>query len=386
VSAEQVDVLIAGAGLAGGRVAETLRSAGHAGRILIAGDEHHPPYERPALSKELLAGTKTPDELALRDGGFWADQSVDLRLDTTVTDVDLDARTARVGTAAVAWRHLVIATGARARRLGFLPDLDGVHHLRSLAEALRLRAELRPEGRLAVIGAGFVGMEVASSARGLGLDVTVIEALDAPFAQALGPEVGLRVAERARDRGITLRLGALVKSLAGDGRVTGVQLTDGTVVPCDTVLVAVGAQPNSEILAGRIELAADGGVPTDACGRTAAPGVYACGDVASVLRPDADGHTRLEHWTAASGTGRSVGFAIIGEDRPDPAPPYFWSDHLGWRLQMVGHPGREDTVEIADADAGFTAVYRNEGGDMTAGLAVDRPEEIGRFRRALMGR
>lgn len=386
MSAERVDVLIAGAGLAGGRVAETLRSAGHTGRILMAGDEHHPPYERPALSKELLAGTKTADELALRDEGFWAEQSVDLRLDASVTDVDLDARTARVGTADVAWRHLVIATGARPRRLGFLPDLDGVHHLRSLAEALRLQAELRPDGRLAVIGAGFVGMEVASSAHDLGMDVTVIEALDAPFAQALGPEVGLRVAERADERGLTLRLGALVKSLSGEGRVTGVQLADGTFVPCDTVLVAVGAQPNSEILAGKIDLAADGGIPTDSCGRTAVSGVYACGDVASVLRHGAGGHARLEHWTAASGTGRSVGFAILGEDRPDPAPPYFWSDHLGWRLQMVGHPGRDDTVEIENAGAGFTAVYRDAGGGMTAGLAVDRPEEIGRFRRVLMGR
>jgi NADPH-dependent 2,4-dienoyl-CoA reductase/sulfur reductase-like enzyme len=382
MSAARIDVLVVGAGLAGARLAETLRSAGFDGGIVVAGDEPHAPYERPALSKEFLFGGGGAAELALRPDGFWEEQGIDLRPATPVEWVNLGERTARFDGGVVRWRKLVLATGARARAIPGLPALAGVHRLRTLADATALRQELRPGARLVVIGAGFVGVEVASSALALGATVTVVEALQLPLATILGAPVAVRIAERARRHGVDLRLGVQVREVVGDGRrARAVELADGTRIECDAVLVAVGAQPNTELMRGQLELAADGGVPTDGSGRTEHPDVLACGDVASVRRTATGRHTRLEHWTAAAGTGRAAAFAILGEERPDTAPPYFWSDHFGWRVQMVGHPMPDDAVAIDGDGDGFVARYEDRDGNVQAALAVNRPGELPALRR-----
>ena len=382
----EIDVLIAGAGLAGSRCAETLRAGGFGGRVVVAGDEPHAPYERPALSKEMLTGGRAPGDLALRDVSFWKDRGIELRLGEGLGDVDLRARSALLGGEPVRWRHLVVATGARARRLGSVPAAGNVHHLRGLDDAQALRADLERGGHLVIIGSGFVGAEVASSAMALGVEVSLVEALPLPFAATLGPAVGRRLADHYRAEGVDLRLGVGVTGVAARaGRVESVELADGTRLPCAALLVAVGTRPSAEILHRLLPLADDGGVPTDAEGATGAPGVHACGDVASPWRPELGRHLRLEHWTAAATGGAAVARAIMGQAPSASPPPYFWSDQFGWRLQMVGHgtPGADAVVE--EREGGFVARYRNPAGAVTAALAVNRPSDLASMRAEVAG-
>jgi NADPH-dependent 2,4-dienoyl-CoA reductase/sulfur reductase-like enzyme len=382
----QIDVLIAGAGLAGSRCAETLRAGGFGGRVVVAGEEPHAPYERPALSKEMLTGARAPGDLALREVGFWNDRGIELRLGEALGDIDLRGRRALLGGEPVRWRHLVVATGARARRLGFVPPAANVHHLRGLDDAQALRADLERGGRLVIVGSGFVGAEVASSATALGVEVSMVEALPLPFAATLGPAVGRRLADHYRAEGVELRLGMGVDGVAvRSGRVESVELADGTRLPCAALLVAVGTRPSAEILDRLLPLADDGGVPTDADGATDVPGVHACGDAASPWRPELGRHLRLEHWTAAATGGAAVARAIMGQ-APSPAPPpYFWSDQFGWRLQMIGHatPGVDAVVE--EREGGFVARYRNPAGAVTAALAVNRPSDLASLRAEVAG-
>ena len=386
MSVDAVDVLIVGAGLAGARCAESLRALGFDGAILVAGEEPHLPYERPALSKEVLAGSRTPESLVQRPEGFWVDEAIEFACGAPVTDLDLHARVAIVGSRPLRWRHLVLATGARARRLPGVPETAGVHHLRTLDESRALRADLRPGARLVVIGAGFVGAEVASTARGLGLDVAMIEDAPIPLARVLGPEVGGRVAARIRAHGVDLRLGTRVgRVIDRGGRVRAVELADGERLACDAVLVGVGAVPNADLPSlAALARADDDGFVTDACGRTAHPDVYACGDVASAWRPELGRHARREHWTAAAAGARSVANAIVGVERPDDSESFFWSDQFGWRLQMVGESGAHLDAEVGgDDDAGFLVHYRDPDGRLRGGLAVNRPEALGPLRRQL---
>ena len=367
-------VIVIGAGLAGSRCAETLRAEGFDGRVVLVGEEATPPYERPALSKEFLAGTK--DGVELRPREFWAERNIELVLGRRIESVDLLHRTAGDG---LEWDALVIATGSRARRLPFAVP-EGVHTLRTVADAEALRGDLRPGARLVIVGAGFVGAEVASTARGLDVEVTVLDLGRVPLERVLGLEVGAMLADRHRGHGIDLRpetgLGSFVED--GRGRVTAVELTDGTTLPCDAVLVAVGAEP-----AGELVEADRGGIPTDACGRTAIPGVYACGDVASAWRPSVSRRVRVEHWTAAAGQAAAVARAILGEDRPYDDLPYFWSDQFGLRLQHVGHAEEWAAVEIEGASDSFTARYVDRDGRPLAALLANRPREVAAFRREL---
>ena len=369
-------VLIVGAGLAGSRCAETLRAEGYDGHIVLVGEEPAAPYERPALSKELLAGARA--SVTLRPPAFWAERGIELRLGERVEAIDLERRTAGPG---LAWDALVLATGARARRIP-LPTPEGVHVLRTLADAEGLREELAPGRRLAIVGAGFVGVEVASTARSLGVEVTVVDVAAVPLERVLGPEVGALLAARYREHGVELRLGTgLAGFLAGpDGRVRGLELADGSEVPCDAALVAVGVAP-------AVELAGDprGGIETDACGRTASPGVYACGDVAAAWRPALGARLRVEHWTSAAGQAAAVAHAILGRERPHDELPYFWSDQFGLRLQHVGHAHEWAAVELEGDESSFAARYLDEDGRPLAGLLANRPREVGLLRRELAG-
>ncbi|MGH3061890.1 MAG: NAD(P)/FAD-dependent oxidoreductase, partial [Gaiellaceae bacterium] len=257
-------VVIVGAGLAGSRCAETLRAEGFDGRVVLVGEEPSAPYERPALSKEFLAGER--DGVELRPGEFWAERDIELVLGRRIESIDLLHRTAGEG---LEWDAVVVATGARARRLPFEVPA-GVHTLRTVADAEALRDELRPGGRLVIVGAGFVGAEVASTACRLGVEVTVLDVARVPLERVLGPEVGGLLAERYRAHGVDLRAETgLARFVAnGAGRVSAVELTNGATIPCSSALVAVGAEP-----AGELMEADGGGIPTDACGRTALSGV-----------------------------------------------------------------------------------------------------------------
>lgn len=373
-------VLVVGAGLAGSRCAEALRAGGYEGRITLVGEEARPPYERPALSKDLLVGTKAPESLALRPDGHWQEQGIDVLLGTRISRIDARSRAAVTdGGRILSWLSLVVATGARARTLDALPP--GVHVLRTLADALALRPELRPGRRVAVVGAGFIGGEVATSAAALGADVAVVEAAPAPLVRVLGPEVGGLIADRYREQGIELRLGA---GLAGfrrgpAGRVRGILLTDGHELVCDAVVLGIGAEP----VAPDGAPAGHGGIPTDACGRTGLPGVYACGDAASTFRPSLGRRIRVEHWSSAAAQGAAVAAAILGREEPHDGPPYFWSDQLGLRLQHVGHAESWTRVVIDGGGDSFRARYLDEEGRLLAALLANRPQEVGSLRREL---
>ena len=387
MTVERTDILIVGAGLAGARCAEALRAGGYDGRILVVGDEPHPPYERPALSKELLAGSRAAAELALRKPGFWTANRIELRLGTRIDTIDLRARRALIGPASIRWKQLVLATGVRARRIPGLDGMTGIHHLRTLDDAETLRDALAPGARLAIVGAGFVGLEVASSARALGLEVTVIEPAPVPFERTLGPAVGSLLAERARSAGVDLRLGMPVGAAVrgGGGAVSAVELGDGTRLACDAVLVGVGARPNAELAAGLFDLSPDGGVPTDACGRTAADGVFACGDVASVAYPSLNRPVRLEHWSAAAATAQATAGAILGRAAGRSPVPFFWSDQFGWRIQAIGHVDPALRVSAEGDGERFVARYRDTGGRLRAAVVGNGADLLPELRRELAG-
>jgi 3-phenylpropionate/trans-cinnamate dioxygenase ferredoxin reductase subunit len=339
-------VLIVGAGLAGARCAETLRANGFEGELRLVGAEPVPPYERPALSKEHLAGTRDADSLQLRPRSFWDEREIELLLSRRVVSVDARDRSALTDRGEeLSWDVLVLATGATPRTL---PGWGGagVHVLRTLADAAALREQLRPERRVAVVGAGFVGTEVASTALSLGAAVTLVDVAAAPLERVLGQEVGSLLAGRYAEAGVELRLG---------GPVARNELA------ADVVVVAVGVAPETLAAAG------SNGIPTDACGRTELPGR----------------RLRVEHWTSAARQGGAVAHAILGEERPHAALPYFWSDQFGLRLQYVGHAQSWASVELEGEADSFVARYRDEHDTTVAALAVNRPTELGALRTEL---
>jgi 3-phenylpropionate/trans-cinnamate dioxygenase ferredoxin reductase subunit len=369
-------VLIVGAGLAGSRCAEALRAEGFTGEVLLVGEEPHPPYERPALSKELLAGRR--DDVRLRPDEFWKEKEIELRLGIHVRRLDLRTRVARTDDGPIPWDAVVLATGARSRRLPALDGRRGVHALRTLGDARALGAALRPGRRLAVVGAGFVGAEVASTAAALGVEVALLEAAPLPFAGLLGDEVGRVLAERYRSTGVDLRTNAPVEELrtTAGGRPRSLAVAGGMEVPCDSVLVAVGAEPATKLLGRDL-------VETDACGRTAYAGVYACGDVAAAWRASVGRHVRVEHWTSAATQGTAVARSILGRPAPVDEVPYFWSDQFGLRLQHVGHGSGWTRVALEGNAESFSARYHARDGTLVAALLANRPHEVGAVRREL---
>jgi 3-phenylpropionate/trans-cinnamate dioxygenase ferredoxin reductase subunit len=341
-------VVVAGAGLAATRCAETLRAEGYEGRLTVLGAEPVPPYERPALSKEFLAGTKPAEELLLRPPASWAERGIELHLGDPVAGVDLGSRVVVTTSGALyAWDALVVATGSRPRRLPFAVPA-GVHELRTLADAVALREALVPGARLAVVGGGFVGAEVASTARSLGVEVTLLERGPAPFAALLGSELAEALAARFRLHGVDLRTGAAVTRV-DSGALT---LADGSTVACDAVLVAVGAEP--------VRLATG-------------PGVHVVGDAAG-------GHG---HWTDAATGGVNLARRLLGLEPLPAQPPFVWSDQFGLRLQLIGEPARAATIELEGGPADFVARYRARSGALVGAVAANRPQAVGGLRREL---
>ncbi len=375
-----------GASLAGLSAARSLRKQGYDGRLVVIGEELHRPYDRPPLSKEFLAGGIGEADLALEpdDEDLQAEWLLGARaagLGTTPRAVRLsDGREVRAD-------GIVIATGASARTLPGMDGLAGVHTLRTLDDARALRDELARGGRLVVIGGGFIGAEVASTARALGLDVTIVEAAPTPLAGPLGATMGGIVSGLHADHGVRLLCGVGVKGLSGETRVDAVLMEDGRSIPADIVVVGVGARPCVDWLAGSgVEL--DDGVKCGADGRTSLAGVVAVGDCASWYDPRAGTHRRVEHWTGARERPDAAVAALLswGESEPGvPRPPYFWSDQYGVKIQFAGNASRADSVTIEEGaadDRDVLAVYRRAGRPVAV-LGMNQPRLFMRWRKQL---
>jgi NADPH-dependent 2,4-dienoyl-CoA reductase/sulfur reductase-like enzyme len=338
-------VAIVGGGLAALRAAEALRREGYDGRLALLSDEADPPYDRPPLSKAVLTGEREPDSTVYRTPEQLAELDLDVRLGTAVDELGLADMTLRAGGQRLKFDGLVIASGARARTLPAIPPLAGVHVLRTLADARALLAALGGGPRVVVAGAGFIGSEVAASARALGLDVTIVEAAEAPMTRVLGPRLGAACAELHRDHGTKILCGAGVAGVDGEGALSAVRLTDGTRLPADVLVVGVGAAPNTEWLAGS-GLPVQDGVICDGLLRAGHPRVLAAGDVARWTDPVA-GSMRSEHWTNAVEQGRHAARNLLAGDgaRPFRGSGFVWSDQYGQRLQFVGSSaGATDAV------------------------------------------
>ena len=393
------DLVVVGASLAGLRAVEAVRNDGYAGSIALVGAEEHLPYDRPPLSKEHLAAEE-PADPTYREREKLAELDVELVLGTPATGLDTREKTVAVGDREIGYTGLVIATGAHARALPASlcrPGLGGVVTLRTLDDSLHLRELLR-EGtpRVTVIGAGFIGSEIAAVARKRDLDVTIVEALPVPLVRGVGERMGRALTAIHERHGTKVLTGASVTEVRGSDRVEAVVLADGTEIPTDVLVVGVGAAPNTDWLEGS-GLTVDNGVVADAT-LAAAPGVYVAGDVArwpNALFDDVTSEPmRLEHWTSAQEQG-----SLAARHAVDPSSakeyttvPYFWSDWYDSRIQFVGiaRAGEgfavvETEVVMGDESDAFVALYRS-GDRLIGALAVDKRAEVMQYRRLIMNR
>ena len=388
-------VAVIGASLAGLSAARALRAQGFDGQLTIVGDEAHRPYDRPPLSKEFLAGTMTEADLRLESddddlGATWVLGVAASKLDSSSGTIELGDGT---------WLEadgVVIATGSRARRLPKACALSGVHVVRTIDDAVGLRADLQAGAHLVVIGAGFIGAEVASTAVKLGLDVTVVEAAPSPLVNQLGERMGTVVARAHAANGTTLICGVGVAGLTGEtrplrtgdaGRVTGVDLLDGRHLPADVVVVGIGGAPNIEWLHGSgLELG--NGVICGAGGETALPNVVAVGDCAAWHDTGIGAAHRVEHWAGALERPAIAVSTLLAGGRHQGTPPkapYFWSDQYSARIQFAGmaRPGDEVAIEEGDCETRcFVATYRRAG-VLVAVLAMDQPRAFNKLRRQI---
>jgi 3-phenylpropionate/trans-cinnamate dioxygenase ferredoxin reductase component len=376
-------VVIVGGGLAAQRAAETLRRRGYDGPVRIVCGEKETPYDRPPLSKGVLAGTVEEETVAFRAGDWYQEQEVELRLGERARQLDpASRRVVLAGGETIPYGKLLIATGGALRRLPFLAGYENVHCLRTLADARRLRAALVPGARLAIVGAGFIGQEVAATALGLGAEVTMIEALEVPLGPILGAELGGWFAAMHREEGVRLLTGAMLDGARGGDRVEELLLAGGAGVACDAVLVGVGTVPATAWLQG--SGLGERGVEVDSHGRTALQDVFAAGDASIPYDHRFGAHARTEHWDAAAWQGAAAARAMLGENPGPPPLPSFWSDQYGLRVQSVGHPHRAEAVELRGdpASRDFEAVFVRAGVPV-AGLAVGRPRAIPALRKEI---
>lgn len=387
-------LVVVGASLSGIRAVESARKAGHTGRITLVGAEQHLPYDRPPLSKAFLeASDEEPADPRFRTEEHLRDElGTELLLGAPATGLDPKARSIALGDSEIGYDALVVTTGGTARRLPGSDGVGGVHTLRTWDDAVAVRAALDAGAATVVIGAGFIGSEVASAARKRDLPATVIESLPVPLVRSVGEDMGHACADLHRAHGTDLLCGATVQSLEqADGRVTGVRMADGTLVPADLVVVGIGVDPSTGWLEGSgLELhERDRGVVADATLR-AADGVYAAGDVVHFPNALFDGEMmRLEHWTTAAEQG-----ALAARNALDPGGakelgtvPYFWSDWYGSRIQFVGRP-QADEIRVVSAETGdprFLALYRRA--DRLVGtITIDRPTQIMKYKRLIATR
>jgi 3-phenylpropionate/trans-cinnamate dioxygenase ferredoxin reductase component len=365
--------VIVGAAVAGAKASEALREEGFEGRIVLIGQEPELPYERPPLSKDYLRGESPREKARVLPDDYYSAHDIDLRTATTVERVDTPASEVLLTTGErVRYDRLLLATGAEPRRLS-LPgsELDGIHYLRDLADADRLAARLNEGGRVVVIGGGWIGAEVAASARQKGLEVTIVEQSDVPLERVLGREVGEVYAQVHRDQGVELVTGAALESFEGSGRVERVRLADGHAIESDFVVVGVGVSPRTE-LAEEAGIAIDNGIVTDERLATSAPGVFAAGDVANAFHPFYGRHLRVEHWANALNQPATAARAMLAKPTSYERLPYFFSDQYDVGMEYSGYATDWDEVVFRGNPASreFIAFWLREG-RVLAGMNVN---------------
>ncbi|OBI81932.1 NAD(P)/FAD-dependent oxidoreductase [Mycobacterium sp. E740] len=353
-------IVIVGGGLAAARTAEQLRRSEYTGPVTIVSDEDHLPYDRPPLSKEVLRSET--DDVTLKPAEFYDENDITVRLGSGARSVDTAAQTLTLADGGeLGYDELIIATGLVPKRIPSFPDLAGIHVLRNYDESVALRKEAASARRAVVIGAGFIGCEVAASLRKLGVEVCLVEPQPAPLASVLGEQIGGLVARVHRAEGVDVRCGVGVTEVAGTDRVENVALSDGSELDADLVVVGIGSRPATDWLEGSgIEV--DNGVVCDAHGRTSAPHVWAIGDVAS-WRHDLGHQVRVEHWSNVADQARVLVPALLGQEPPTAVSvPYFWSDQYDVKIQCLGEPEADDIVHVVEDDGRkFLAYYERDG-------------------------
>lgn len=377
-------IVIIGAGQAAIKAIETLRHAGYDGGIVLAGDESYPPYQRPPLSKAYLSGEMETARLFFKADDFYPSHNIELKLDTRATGIDAGAHHVSFADGStLPYRKLLLATGARARGLP-LPGAtrDGVVTLRGIADVDRIRAHLKGARHLAVIGGGYIGLEVAAVARKRGLAVTVLEACERVMARVVSPQVSDFFETLHRGHGIDMHLGASIAAIAGNGRATGVTLIDGTTIPADLVLIAAGAQPNSE-LAAAAGLKVDDGILVDHAARTSAPDIHAAGDCSRFPSPRYGRMIRLESVQNAIDQAKVAALAMLGEEHVYDPVPWFWSDQYDVKLQIAGLSDGYDRTTLERFSETSFAVSYYKGERLIAVDTINAPRAHMLARRAL---
>jgi 3-phenylpropionate/trans-cinnamate dioxygenase ferredoxin reductase subunit len=374
--ADSKTFVIIGGGLAGAKAAEALRESGFDGKVVLLADEEHLPYERPPLSKEFLAGKKSLSDFTVHDSEWYRENKIELRTDNEAVSIDTSAHTVTLSDdSSVKYDKLLLATGSRSRWLT-IPGAEstGVHYLRKYDDAVNLDTTLKEGTSLAIIGAGWIGLEVAASARQRGVDVTVVETAKVPLSAAVGEEVGKVFAELHRDHGVDLRLDVEVKEVTTeDGKATGLKLGDGSTITADRVLIAVGAQPNIEIAEQAGLSTKDGGVLVDASLRTSNPDIFAVGDIAAAEHPFFEERIRTEHWANAQKQPAVAASGMLGETAEYNELPYFFTDQYDLGMEYAGYaPNYQQVVFRGDKKGReFVAFWLDADKRVLAGMQVN---------------
>jgi 3-phenylpropionate/trans-cinnamate dioxygenase ferredoxin reductase subunit len=379
---------IVGASLAGAKAAEAARDAGYDGRIVLVGDEPLLPYERPALSKEILRGEMDVAEARVHPDAFYDDNDIELVFEP-VTTLDLLRRRIELASGrATSFDTAVIATGAAPRRLAVSgADLPGVFHLRTLADAQHLRDVLRASGRVVIVGAGWIGSEVAASARQMGVPATVVDPAPTPLHGVLGERLGQVDLGWHADHGVKFRPGRHVTAVRGTTQVEGVTLDDGTTEAGDIVVVGIGVSPRTELARAAVGMRVDNGIVVDAHLESSVEGVYAAGDVANAWHPHYQQHVRSEHWANALNQGATAGRNAAGAREIYDRLPYFFSDQYDLGLEYVGHHDRDDSLVVrGDLRQREFVTFWQRDGEVTAAMAVNVWNAVDDLKRIIQRR
>ena len=382
--AQSPRIVIVGANLAGGRAVEELRKQGFDGPITMIGDEPQRPYERPPLSKEFLRGEQPLEKAFLRPAEWYSENDIEMLLGVRADRIDLAGRAVELHDGrTVPFEKLLLVTGGRPRTLAAPgADLEGIHTFRTYEDAKALSEQLKPGARVVVVGAGFIGSEIAASARTLGCEVTLFEAEAVPLVRALGEQVGKIHGEIHRENGVDLRTGIKVEGFEGDSHVRRALTSEGAF-DADVVIVGVGIAPNVE-LAQEAGIAVSNGIDVDELCRTSAPSVFAAGDVARHPNPYCREPIRVEHWQNAQNQGAAAARAMLDKGEPFAEVPWFWSDQYDLNLQMAGHPLHWDELVFrGDVDARKFSVFYLDNGRLVAAVGFNRAKDV-RGARALI--
>ena len=381
--------VIVGAGIAGVSAAAGMRSSGFDGEILLIGDEPELPYRRPPVSKEIIRGDKTADQIRIKPGNWYADNGVELVTGTRVTAIDTMSREVVLDTGApVSFDRLLLATGGIARTLHSFDEVpaEGIRTLRTLADVPRLQSQLTPGQHLIIVGAGLIGSEIAASARGLGCDVTLLETASLPLPRLLPPLLGQMYVDLHKGNGTELHTDVRVMSIVDDGGETVVRGADGRTWSAPAVVVAIGMEPATGLAeSAGLEVAppqSGGGIVVDAHGQSSIPGIFAAGDVANMPNAVLGGRHRVEHWQNAQNHGSAVGKAMAGAESTFVEVPWCWSDQYGINLQVTGWPQSSHDVRVRGSIDGhdFCAFFFN-GGALIGAVTIGRPGDVRQARK-----